>query len=882
MADSDCVVVMGSNMAENHPVAFRWPMLAKVNGAKLIHVDPRFTRTSAVADIHAAIRAGSDVAFLGGLVNHVINSPRWNSEPFFREWLVHYTNASTLVSDRFKDTEDLDGVFSGLMEYKGGVPEWPFNGFVSQYDNKTWQYHRGGRGGAQGEAAANTARAGDAGADHTGEQPAEGPRSGLEPGQVAAPPGPPFEPLIQSLLKPPPERDETLQDPRCVFQIVKRHFARYTPEMVESVTGCPRQLFLQVAETILANSGPDRTTSFAYAVAWTQHTLGPQMIGCCALLQILLGNVGRPGGGIMALRGHASIQGSTDIPTLYHSIHGYLPALSALKKHETLHDYLVEETLATGYYGNTPKFLVSYLKSMWGKAATPENQFGWDWHPKILGDHSHLPMFVAMNEGKVRGMLLIGQNPATSISARVERAGLRKLEWLVVKDNWVHESATFWKNAPEVKSGQVKPQEIKTEVFFFPSAQVAEYEGSFTNTQRMLQWHYKAADSPGDCRTDPWFTHQLARRLQKLYAGSTATRDAGFLNLTWDFDSDEPRERERGEPDARKILKEINGYYTDDPGRHLAGFGDLKDDGSTTCASWIYCGVYPAPGQNRAESKTADPPGTRGAHLNWGYAWPANRRIMYNRASADLQGRPWSERKKWVWWDEAQKKWVGYDVPDFAVTKAPGDKPKPGGIGLDALSGTEPFIMKPDGRAWLYVPNGLVDGPLPVHYEPAESPVQNPFYKQQASPVLKYWKRDDNALAPVGDPRFPHVITTYRLTEHYLAGAMSRWNPWLTELQPELFIELSPELAGEKGIGNLDWVKVSTPRAQIKAKALVTRRLPVLTIGGKKIHQVGMPWHWGYEGLITGDVVNELTSLVGDPNVTIHEGKAFVCNVEKA
>jgi formate dehydrogenase major subunit len=398
----------------------------------------------------------------------------------------------------------------------------------------------------------------------------------------------------------------------------------------------------------------------------------------------------------------------------------------------------------------------------------------------------------------------------------------------------------------------------------------------------MLQWHYKAAEAPGDCRTDPWFTYQLGVRLKRLYATSSAPRDQGFKNLGWDFEADDAREKQHGEPDAKKILKEINGYYTADPSKHLAGFGDLKDDGSTTCASWIYCGVFPAPDQNRAANKTPDPPGVKGAHLNWGWAWPANRRIMYNRVSADPQGHPWSERKKWVWWDDAQKKWVGYDVPDFVLTKPPADKAKPGATGMDALPGTAAFIMKSDGLGWLFVPTGLVDGPLPTHYEPAESPVRNPLYKQQTSPVLKYWKRDWNPLAAVGDPRFPYVITTYRLTEHYLAGAMSRWNPWLTELQPELFVEISPELAADKGITNLDWVRVSSPRAQIRAKALVTRRMRPYTIDGKVIHQVGMPWHWGYEGLSTGDVVNELTALVGDPNVTIHEGKSFVCNVEKA
>jgi len=939
MQDSDCVVFMGSNMAENHPVAFRWPMKAKVNGAKLIHVDPRFTRTSAMCDIYAPIRAGSDIAFLGGLINYVINNERWNKEQFFQDFLVHYTNAPMLVSDDFQDTEDLDGVFSGLMQYKGGVDEWPFNGFVGEYNNRSWQY-AGTQAQTQGWQAA-TARSGEqeVGKEGQGQARRAGAAGAAEKdGQArkAGAKGPPFEPMVRALLQPPPRKDETLKNPRCVFQILKKHFSRYTPEMVERVTGCPRDTFLKVAETILANSGAERTTSFAYAVAWTQHTNGPQVIGCCALLQLLLGNIGRPGAGIMALRGHASIQGSTDIPTLYHSIHGYMSHPSALKPHETLVDFLASETRTRSYWANLPKFMVSYLKSMYGDAATPENGFGYDWHPKIIGDHSHMAMFAAMAEGKVKGMLLIGQNPATSLNAKLERAGMRRLEWLVVKDNWIHESATFWKSAPEIKNGEIKTADIKTEIFFFPSSQVAEYEGSFTNTFRMLQWHYKAAVPPGDCRNDLWFTHQLAKRLKKLYANSNEPRDQGFKNLMWDFDPDEKSQalraptaaakvesgatggasadgrtaasgagstsagpgaakdqlaggapapgvpqHDEGDPDGLKILREINGYYTADPGKHVAGFADLKDDGSTTCASWIYCGVFPAPGENRSANRKPDPPDAPGgAQLGWGYSWPANRRIMYNRASADLQGKPWSERKKYIWWEGG--KWVGYDVPDFPATKPPTAKAQPNGIGLDAQDGSDPFIMLDGGVGWLYVPSGLVDGPLPTHYEPAESPVQNPLYKQQSSPVLKYWKTDGNLLAGVGDPKFPYVITTYRLTEHYLAGAMSRWNPWLTELQPELFSELSPELAQEKGIQNLDWVRISSPRSQIRAKALVTRRMRPFTIDGKLIHQVGMPWHWGYEGLSTGDVVNELTALVGDPNVSIHEGKAFVCNVERA
>ncbi len=858
-------------MAECHPVAFRWPMKAKTeNGAKLIHIDPRFTRTSAMCDIYAPARAGSDIAFLGGLINYVLHSERWNSDPFFREYVVNYTNAATIIRKDFKDAEDLEGVFSGLMEYQNKAG-WPYDGFVGTYQTDSWQYSRHGE--EQGE---------PRGAE-------ESSSPGRREAQRKTSQKQSLESVIRSLLKPPPERDETLKNPRCVLQVVKRHFSRYTPEMVEQVTGCPKETFLKVAETVLANSGRERTTGWVYAVGWTQHTNGPQVIGCCALLQLLLGNMGRPGGGIMALRGHASIQGSTDVPTLYHSIHGYMPAMSALKDHQTLRDYLATEGVPTGVWAGMPKFLVSYLKSMYGTAATPENDFGYDWHPKISGDHSHMPMFVSMADKRVKGMICVGQNPATSLNSALERRGMRTLEWLVVKDNFLTESATYWYRAPEVERGEVKPEDIPTEVFFFPSAQVAETEGSFTNTQRMLQWHFKAADPPGDCRSDLWFTHQLALRLKSLYAESSLPRDEGFKKMVWEFDPDPIRVAFpvpatsfiAGEPDAQKVLREINGYSTGFPDQHLAGYDELKDDGSTTCASWIYCGVFPAPGQNLAAVRIASPPEARGSLLTWGWTWPANRRLIYNRASADPAGRPWSERKKWIWWDRSRKKWMGHDVPDFPATKPPDARAKPGAIGLDALSGKSPFILKPDGVGWLFNPAGLLDGPLPTHYEPIESPVRNALYRQQASPVLKYWNHDGNPLAPVQDPRFPYVITTYRLTEHYLAGAMSRWNPWLAELMPELFIELSPELAQEKGIRNTDWVRISTPRAEIRAKALVTRRLRPFQMGGQVVHQVGMPWHWGWEGVVIGDVVNTLAAMVGDPNVSIHEGKAFVCNVEK-
>ena len=864
LADADCIVIEGSNMAENHPCAFRWVMQAKLKGATIIHVDPRFTRTSAVADLYAPIRSGSDIAFLGGLINYVIQN-----EKYFKDYVVNYTNASTIIGEDFKDTEDLDGVFSGLHAYSGD----PINGFLAEYDNKSWQY--------KGTEAGETSRAGNTG--QSGEVPGQ---SGQPSNQAQpVPPGPPFDPLVKSLLKPPAQTDPTLQDPRTVFQIAKRHYSRYTPEMVERVTGCPKDTFLKLADTITANSGPDRTTSFCYAVAWTQHTYGVQMIGACALLQLLLGNMGRPGGGIMALRGHATIQGSTDVPTLYHSIHGYMPAPTALKAHDTLTDYLKAETLPKSYWANQPKFMVSYLKSMYGDAATKGNDFGYNFHPKIDGDYSHMPMMVRMADGKVRGMFCMGQNPATSLNAGLQRKALAKLEWLVVKDNFETETAAFWYAAPEVKNGQVKSEDIKTEVFLFPSAQVAEIEGSFTNTQRWIQWHEKAADPPGDCRSDAWFTHQLALRLKKMYADSTLPRDQGFKSLTWDFDYDQGKypadTRIQGEPDVKKIVKEINGYKSDTK-EILETFGDLKDDGSTTCASWIYCGMLMKDGTNKAQNRKADANNSPGSHLGWAFSWPANRRIMYNRASADPSGKPWSERKKWVWWDDGQKKWVGNDVPDFTVTKAPDTPAKPDAIGLDAHSGTDPFIMKLDGRAWLFAPTGMVDGPLPTHYEPAEAPIQNPLYKQQVNPVHKYWKRDDNALAQIADPKFPIVITTYRLTEHHLSGVMTRWLPWLAELQPELFIEMSPELAKEKGISNLDRVKITSARGTIVAKALVTPRMRPFTVNGKLLHHVGIPWHWGYMGIAVGDVTNDLTSMVGDPNVSIHEGKAFMCNVEKA
>jgi formate dehydrogenase major subunit len=837
LQNSDCIVIEGSNFAECHPVGFQWVMEAKKKGATIIHVDPRFTRTSAMADMHVPIRAGTDIAFLGGLINYVLQNDLW-----FKDYVLNYTNAAALISENFRDTEDLDGIFSGYNEQ------------TRTYDLGTWQYQRGPAGGsANAQGQAYNARF-DAS----------------------------FQQQALSTVPGPVKEDRTLQDPHTVFQILKRHYSRYTPQMVSEVTGVPEDLFLKVAKAITSNSGRDRTTAWAYAVGWTQHTVGVQYIRTAGVLQLLLGNIGRPGGGIMALRGHATIQGSTDVPTLYNLLPGYLNAPTLLKNHDTLRQYLLTETEPTDYWSNRSKFMVSMLKAWYGDAATPDNDFAYDYLPKAIGDHSHMPLFVAMNDGVIKGFMAVGQNPAVGgQNARFQRGALAKLDWMVVRDLYLTETATFWHDSPEVKSGQLKPADIKTEVFFLPAASAAEGSASFTNTQRLLQWHEKAADPPGDARTDIWFTYHLGLRLKKLYQGSTDPKDRPILDMTWDYvaDAPEPGSRIQDEPDTLKILKEVNGYTVKDK-KLLAGFAALQDDGSTACGVWIYSGVLPDDKTNKAAARKLSP--SNYVNPDWGYAWPNNRHILYNRASADPDGNPWSERKKYVWWDATAKTWTGLDTPDFVLTKAPDTPGKPDGFGLDYQSGKDPFILKPDGKGWLFAPTGLVDGPIPTHYEPWESPVgENRMYrKAKSNPALKLFEPSGDAARGSPD-KFPYVITTYRLTEHHLSGVMSRNLPWLAELQPELFVEMSPELAHEKGIANTDWVTVSTPRGLVHAKALVTRRMRPLHMGDQLVHQVGMPWHWGYQGVVTGDVVNNLSAMVADPNVSIHESKAFICNVEK-
>jgi formate dehydrogenase major subunit len=852
LANSDCILFMGSNMAEAHPVGFRWPMKAKENGATLIHVDPRFTRTSALCDVFVGIRAGSDVAFLGGLINYVLSNDRW-----FQEYVLNYTNAATIIEEGFRDTEDLAGLFSGYHE----------SGETGRYDAQEghWGYEQKDEGGRM--------------KDESRQKTAEGREA----------------PSDSSFILPPSSfpRDPTLQHPRCVFQLLKRHFARYTPELVSSVCGCTPEELLRVAELLCTNSGRERTSAIVYALGWTQHTTGVQMIRTAGILQLLLGNMGRPGGGIMAMRGHSTIQGSTDVATLYDVLPGYLPQPSADREHETLASYVEHEGLPTGYWVNFRKFIVSLLKAWYGDAATPENDFSFSWLPRVDGDYSQLAYFDRMARGEVKGYFLFGQNPGGGgPNAGLHRAGLRNLDWLVVADWFEIESAVFWQSDPNAPP----PSQIKTEVFFLPAAAAPEKDGSLTNTQRLIQWHDKAIDPLGDSRSDAWWVYNLGKRLKALYAGSTEPRDQPLLHLTWDYDFDErPRlpdgtlSRIEGEPDLEKVLQEINGYQLVGPAsragqgvprgsRHLlGGFGELKDDGSTACGCWIYSGVFPEPGRNRARERrrTENP-----LQPEWGFAWPDNRRVLYNRASAAPDGRPWSERKKLVWWDEASRRWVGLDRPDFEPDKPPDYQPPPGASGMAAIAGNQPFILKPDGLGWLYAPGAVKDGPLPTHYEPVESPVGNLLYPKQAcSPTVRLFEGPLNHIARTPTAEYPVVATTFRLTEHYLSGPMSRFNSWLNELQPEMFVELSPELAAERGIEHGGWLTVQSARGRIEARAMVTRRLRPLLIEGRVIHQIGLPFHWAFAGEVVGGNANDLTSLVADPNVSMHECKAFACQV---
>jgi formate dehydrogenase major subunit len=801
----------------------------------VFHVDPRFSRTSALAGSYVPIRAGSDIAFLGGVVNYILEHER-----HFEEYVKRYTNAPVIINEEFKDTEDLDGFFSG------------WNPDESKYEPTSWQYEGMEVHGAAGQR--------EQGFQPTrGEQSGHGGHgSGLKHGE-------------------PPSEDETLQHPRCVFQLLKKHYARYTPQFVAETCGCSVEQFLDYCEAVCSNSGRERTGAFCYAVGWTQHTVGVQYIRTAAIIQQLLGNMGRPGGGIVALRGHASIQGSTDIPTLYNILPGYLP-MPHTETYGDVESFIEANTSPTGWWGHFDAYWVSLMKAYFGENATKGNGWLFSRLPRIDDDNSAYWTTLQMLDGKVKGYLIAGENPAVgNTNSKAHRLALAKLDWLVVRDVVEIESAAFWYDSPEIESGELKTEEISTEVFFLPAATHTEKDGSFTNTQRLLQWHWQAVEPKEDCRSDLWFYFHLGRKIKQRLADSQEPRDTLIRALRWEY----PTHSAIQEPDAEAVLAEISGWDVE-TGKFHEGYPSLKADGSTICGCWIYCGVY-KDGINQAARKKPRWEQDYVA-LEWAWAWPANRRILYNRASADPDGKPWSERKKLIWWDESEGKWTGLDVPDFEETKPPSYEPPDDAKAEDAIAGDHPFIMQSDGRSWLFVPQGLEDGPLPTHYEPHESPFENALYSQRANPRRQQNKDlAEDPYNPVGgEPgmdSYPYVLTTYRLTEHHCAGGFTRFTPYLSELQPAMFVEVHPELARERGLVHGDWATIVTARAAIEARVMVTDRMRPVTVGGRRQHQVGLPYHWGSRGLTTGGSANDLTHMALDPNVHIQEVKALTCDI---
>jgi len=825
--NSDCVLVIGGNPAENHPASLRWINQARAHGAKLIVVDPRFNRTAATADFYAPLRSGTDIVFLGGLINYTLQNKLYNEE-----YVKYYTNALTLINPDYKGPPDLEGYFSG------------FNPEKKAYDTATWQYQ--------------TEKQKVVGAD------------GKE--------------VEVAVIK----RATNLDEPHTVFSHLRKHFARYTPEMVERVCGTPKEKFLEVAKLFCATGAPAQSGTILYAMGQTQHTVGTQNVRAMAILQLLLGNIGVPGGGVNALRGESNVQGSTDMALLYHDLPGYLGLPT--DKHPDLATYTARFD-TTSYWVNGPRFFTCLMKAWFGPAATQENNFAYDYLPKSSGNYSWIPLFEAMYAGTIKGLICMGQNPAVSgPNARLERKALANLDWLVVMDLFETETATFWR-APGVD-----PKNVKTEVFLLPAADALEKAGSIVTSGRRIQWRPKVATAPGVAKEDLWILDRLVKALKALYQDTTDPKDRPILDLVWDYGDP---------PEVERVAREINGYALEDvvdkdgkvlveQGKVIPGFATIAsaaNPAAIACGNWLYSGYF-APADDgegkkmpAAKRRGQKDPGELGMYPFWGWAWPANRHILYNRASARPDGTPWAENKKLIWWDAAQNKWVGYDVPDFAPTKAPDAKAEPAGTGLAAQAGTDPFIMKADGKGWLFAPKGLNEGPLPEHYEPLESPIANPLSKVQVNPVVKVWSTDQDK--DIGDrvgtfDHFPIVCTTFRLTEHWQAGAMSRNLPWLAEAQPELFVEIGKELAAEKGLKNGDKVIVTSARGEIQAVAVVTARWKPLTIDGKQVHHVGMPWHYGWQGLATGDVANDLTPHVGDGNTMIPEYKVFLVDVKKA
>ena len=793
IAHSDCILIIGSNAAENHPISFKWVTRAKEKGAAVISVDPRFTRTSAASTLYAPLRPGTDIAFIGAIINHALEN-----DLVHREYLITHTNASFLVDPRFSLQ---DGVF-GPIE----------NG---QYTKAYWGFQE----------------------DENG--------------------------IIR--------KDTTLSDENCVFQVLKRHFSRYTMDKCSQITGTPIQKLRQVAETFCATHKPDKVATIMYAMGATQHTHGTQNIRSYAILQLLMGNIGLAGGGINALRGESNVQGSTDHGLLFHLLPGYLKC--PLADNASLQTYLDRWTPRTNdpknanWWGNTPKYMVSLLKAFWGDHATKNNEFAYRYLPKQSGDYSFIALFEAMRAGKIKGAICMGQNPVVGgPNSNMVGEAIDKLDWLVAADLWETETSIAWKRPG------VDPARNMTEYFLLPAASSMEKEGSVTNSGRWAQWRYKAVDPPGDARSDLWIMDRLFQAIRKRYTEEDGVFPDPILHLAWNYGTHE-------EPDAHLVAKEINGYFLEDrtvngkafkKGDLVPSFLFLQDDGSTSSGNWLYCGGYTNAGNmmaRRQRSNPADDPAD--LNPNWAWCWPVNRRILYNRASCDAQGKPWAPARAFIHYDRSARKWVG-DVPDGGWPPLLDEEGHP-----DA-GARHSFLMLPEGRACLFAPT-LVDGPLPEHYEPMESPVANLMSRQQSNPMVRVWRPDQIA----GPDRYPIIATTYRVTEHWQAGAMTRSLPVLSELVPVSFVEMSEELAEKKGIKNGDWVTVTSARGTVRMKAVVTIRIKPMRVAGKTVEMVGMIWHFGYAGLATGDIANLLTSYSGDANTGIPEFKAFLCDITK-
>jgi formate dehydrogenase major subunit len=850
--NTDMMLIMGGNPAENHPCGFKWPIEAKLHrNAKMIVVDPRFTRTAANADLFLQIRAGADIAFLGGVINYAIANNR-----VAHEYLVNFTNAAFIVKDGFKLPED--GLYSG------------FDATKRTYDKSTWNYEGGG---AAGKAAA-TGGGSDGRASEGGGHQAQGPAGAKALG-----------PAAPATLPPNVTYDLSLQHPRSVFQLLKQQYSRYTPEMVERITGIPRDQFIKAADlftSVRKDGDMKKVATIIYAVGWTQHTFGTQIIRTAAMLQLLLGNVGRAGGGVNALRGHSNIQGATDMAGVFDILPGYLkvPApddtdLATYLKRTTPTASKPAEWDSYNYWSNTPKFTVSFLKALYGDAAKKDNDWAFHYLPKIERKYSWVEIWDDMYNGHVKGLFAFGMNGVQiGPNSRKNIDALKKADWLVVGEIYPDETSEFWR-APGTTPDEMK--KTQTTVYRLPCAGFAEKDGTFVNSARWLQWKNIAITPPGDAKLDQEILSLIFLKVRELYQKEGGVFPDPILNLSWNYT--DPLHRSFAE-----LAREINGRALADitdpasgqtirAGQQLPGFAMLKDDGTTLCGNWLYSGSWTEAGAMTQRRGTEDPSGL-GVYPNWAWSWPANRRVMYNRAACDLAGKPWDPERRQVWWNEAAGRWVGVDVPDFKADSPPKDH-------------MGPFIMNPEGIGRLFGPlAAFQDGPFPEYYEPIESPIANPLHPSQSTnPVVQKF---NTPLDKYGTPAdgFTVVCTTYRLTEHY--HYWTKNNPMNVQLVPEPFVEIPAELANEMGLSGGERVKVSSARASYIAKAMVTRRIKPMQIDGKKTYQIGIPIHWGYRGIAEDagrtalTSVNLLSPTVIDPNAYTPEFKGFLVKIEKA